>query len=118
MIRVEPEIIDHIEFHSSQEEFDVLRAILAQALVNFDHVDFYLDRVCEDDLTFLLSVFDTAEQPPFIMRLEHYLQLSAIVSRTETMIIPNIEFESHRDVAAQIFDIDVLNPSSNKRIRQ
>lgn len=107
MIIVEPEIVDHVEFSCSQEEFDTLHAILSQSRTMFDHVDFYLDDVTKDDLSHLISVFDLAEESPFIMHKRDFWMLSAVVNRTETLIIENVSAKVRDAVVTQMLDVGV-----------
>ncbi len=112
MIIVEPEIVDHVEFSCSDEEFEILRAILGQSLALYDLIDFYLDNISEDDLSHLLRVFDMAEEAPFIMHERDFWALSAVVSRTDTLTLKGVDPKRRDSVVLQMLNVGVSGKRS------
>lgn len=107
MIHVEPEIIDHVEFDCSDTEFAVILAILQHSHDSFDHVDFYLDHITREDIAHLIRTFTVAEEAPFIVHESDFWRLSAVVSRTDTLIINGVDMDIRNSVVSQMLDIDL-----------
>lgn len=96
------------DFYATQEEWDGLKAIVSQANTMFDDTELYLDMTAAD-LAELHKELQTHYDLPAPFETVHLRHLLLTVSRTETMIVPEMSSNDHKGIVKQLENINMLD---------